>query len=108
MTDWNDIRSAQADITEWASANFPMRTPQGTFVKLLEEIAETAAAPGSPSEYADLIILIFDLASMYRVDIPKALEDKMKINKKRDWVFNTTTGLAHHIPPPPVRIDKPK
>jgi len=107
MTNWNDIREAQADITSWANINFPLRTPQGTFVKLLEEIAEVAANPGHPLEYADLLILIFDLASMYRVDIPLALEQKMVINRKREWVFNTTTGLAHHIPPP-IRMEKPK
>lgn len=94
-------------ITGWADANFPLRTPQGTFVKLLEEIAEVAANPGHPLEYADLLILIFDLASMYKVDIPMALEQKMVINLRREWVFNTTTGLAHHVEPPP-KLERPR
>lgn len=97
MTNWDSIRQAQADISEWADKEFPKRTTQGVFIKLLGELGELAANPQDPYEYADLLVLIFDYASLNKIDIPRALADKMAINKRRRWVFDEVTGLARHV-----------
>lgn len=97
MTNWDSIRVAQSSITAWADAQFPARTTQGVFIKLLGELGELAANPTDPHEYADLLILIFDYASLNGINIPRALEEKMAINESRKWVFNHATGIAHHI-----------
>jgi NTP pyrophosphatase (non-canonical NTP hydrolase) len=96
ITNWGSIRDTQAAITQWADEQFPTRAPDGTFKKFLGEMAEFAESPNA-SEFADMIILLFDLASMYKIDIPTAVRDKMLINVKREWVFNTNTGMAHHV-----------
>jgi NTP pyrophosphatase (non-canonical NTP hydrolase) len=97
QVNWDSIKSAQTEITQWADKQFPKRTRQGVFIKLLEEIAELAANPRSSTEYADLLVLIFDYASMHNIDIPNALSVKMKINQNRKWQWDESTGLAHHI-----------
>lgn len=38
---------------------------------------------GIPSEIADVIIRCFDLAGIYKIDIEKAVLEKMEFNKKR-------------------------
>lgn len=98
MVDWNNIREAQAAITAWANENFPKRTAHSALVKLvLEEVPELLQSLDSPLEYADCLVLLFDIASLRGIDISQALAEKMAINQSRQWHFDDATGLAHHI-----------
>ncbi|SRR6266404_716151 len=97
MTDWNNFADAQRDISTWAGKQFPKRTVAGVYLKLYGEVYESIRNPGSPDEFADLMILLLDLASMQHINVANAIADKMKINKKRLWIFDEITGLAQHV-----------
>lgn len=93
---WDSISWVQRYVTTWASDAFPSRKADGVFKKLLQELGELAANPNGPHEYADILVLLFDYASMHNIDIPKALEEKMGINIDRQWKWDHTTGMAQH------------
>lgn len=98
MTDWNRIPDVQQAITDWANKNFPRRTAHSALVKLvMEEVPELVRDLKSPGEYADCLILLFDIASLMGIDIARAVHDKMIINQNREWEFDEKTGLAHHV-----------
>lgn len=95
---WDSIGDVQRVIKLWANKNFPRRTSHQALCKLvLEEIPEFLQEQDSAEEYADLLILIFDIASLRGIDIAEALEAKMKINIQRKWSIDPNTGIAKHI-----------
>jgi NTP pyrophosphatase (non-canonical NTP hydrolase) len=102
--DWNDIRQVQRHINEWADHTFGYgRDPQASLSKLvLEEIPELLShkkvrgLEGIDLEFADTLILLLDLADMWGIDVPKALENKMSINHKRRWKLDESTGFYNH------------
>lgn len=113
QTNWDSIAQAQGHITRWANANFPHRTAHHALSKLvLEEIPEMlqtvremeAAKKRNEAvdllavekEFADTLILLFDLASLWRIDIQRGLRDKMLINEHRMWAIDES-GIAHHV-----------
>ena len=53
-----------------------------------------------PLEFADVAILLFDIAHLKGIDIGKAISDKMEINKKRVWGIDRHTGLMSHLKVP--------
>ena len=95
--DWDSITMVQNQIKRWADRNFPARTAHSALCKLmLHEIPEFALAQHDPGEYADLLILIFDIATLNGIDIPQALHDKMQVNYLRKWDWDPATGMAQH------------
>lgn len=98
MKNEGDIRELQTRIAKWADSVFPNRTPFGAAAKLvMEEIPEWLQNPKDPLEYADLVILILDIASLNGVDVKQAVLDKMSINERRRWEINPDTGLMRHL-----------
>lgn len=99
QTGRSSIAEVQKDITDWADRTFPDRTYQGTFNKLVfEEIPELInGGVYDPMEYADILILVLDLAYLVGVDAEKAVAEKMAINKERTWQKNPISGLFRHI-----------
>lgn len=87
------------EIAQWANQVFPDRTVGGSLYKLvLEEIPEFVGSDMTdPLEYADLIILILDLAFLRGIDVEKALIEKMAINRGRSWEKNPLTGAMSHV-----------
>lgn len=104
--DWNNIEQAREYVTEWANRTFPGRTPGQALSKLvLHEIPETLMAikEGKPTsemelEFADLLILILDLGSLWGINIPRGLARKMEINEHRMWLRDVD-GIAQHVVP---------
>lgn len=92
------IRELTAEIVAWADSAFPKRTVQSALIKFFSEIGELADDPSKPGEYADVCILVFDLAAMHGVDLAQAIRDKLAINKGRDWV-EMPTGVFRHRDP---------
>lgn len=91
------VEDLQHEIKTWADSVFPGRTAHGALCKLmLEEIPEFALAPHDPGEYADLVILILDIATLNGIDVATAVEAKMEKNRKRTWRLDQDTGLMHH------------
>lgn len=89
----------QHDITSWADAVMPDRVPQNTFNKLVfEEIPELVKGGlDDPMEYADILILVIDLAYLKGIDAAAAVREKMKINRQRNWAMDPTTGMFSHV-----------
>jgi NTP pyrophosphatase (non-canonical NTP hydrolase) len=82
FTDINDITD---DIQEWLREVHPDRTPDQVWSKLMEELDELQQRPTDLYEWADVLILIFDLCEMYGLDVAKGIHWKMKINRERHW-----------------------
>jgi DNA-binding CsgD family transcriptional regulator len=93
------LNSLAIDIHDWANTTFPNRTHANTFSKLVfHEIPELFQSGGSdPLEYADILILLLDLAKMKGIDIEAAIKEKMRINRERMWKLDTTTGIHSHV-----------
>ena len=92
-----DIQDIQTDIRIWADSVYPNRTIASALLKLYGEVAEIVETPDSPGEYADVMIILMDLASMHNVDIGKAIMDKMQVNYNRSWAVNPITGVMDHV-----------
>lgn len=90
------VNALQDKVHAWANETFPYRTPAIAWLKLFEELGEVIKNPEDPLEWADVFILLLDLASMHEVSIPEACMDKMVINSARDWVVGPT-GVMQHV-----------
>ena len=87
----------QKRITEWAEKTFPKRTWDNCFKKLfMEELPEILDKRDDPLEYADLFILLIDMAHMKGVNIADAVRRKVEINEAREWDRDPETGLYSH------------
>lgn len=90
------MRGLQLAVVAWADKAFPNRTPHIAFLKLFEEIGELVKHPGEPLEYADVILLLMDLASMHGItDLAGAIVKKLAINAERQWAV-TGLGVMQH------------
>ena len=83
------------EVVAWANAAIPDRTPASALIKMFEEVGELSKDLRSSGEYADVLIMILDLAHMHGVDLEKAVRDKMEINRSRTWT-RTETGTYQH------------
>jgi NTP pyrophosphatase (non-canonical NTP hydrolase) len=104
LINWNNLREVQAEITRWANEKFPHRTDHQAIYKLVvEEIPELMIHKKEEgnhrigTELADCFILLLDLASMWRVDIGQAIQEKMEINYDRSWDMDVN-GIHQHVP----------
>lgn len=91
-----DIQTLTNEIVTWADSVFPDRQPQSALLKLFEETGELVRDPSSAGEYADICIMVFDLANMHGVDLAQAIREKLEINRARVWNRTSTGTLQHH------------
>ncbi len=91
------LRTLQNDIVRWADRTFPHRTVEDILRKLEEERKELLDGMITGDEYADIFILVMDLAAQHGIDIQKALVDKLEINRKREWKLNPDTNTMQHV-----------
>lgn len=82
-------------VNEFANYAFPDRTQQSVTLKMFEEFGELIGSPSDPSEYADVFILLFDLAACNGVDIGQAIRDKIGVLIERSW-SKTEMGTYQH------------
>ena len=99
MTDPTDctLKAFQVGITAWANRMFPDRTADEILRKMLIEVEELIEDRVTPDEYADVVILVLDLASQYGIDIERAVLDKMAVNEHRRWQRDPATGTMQHV-----------
>ena len=94
----DSLKALQNEVSAWADSVYPNRTFEATVGKFHEEIAELQeSGHADPSEYADVLILALDLATLCGIDIEKAVRDKIEINYKRTWAVNAQTGIMSHV-----------
>lgn len=92
LTDIDDITS---DIMDWLRSVHPDRTPDQVWLKLEEELKELKERPTDAWEWADVLILIFDLMELYGIDPIKAIHWKMATNRQRKWELTDDGTLKH-------------
>lgn len=73
---------------KWSESTFGCVGPIGPLKHLSKEALEAAAEPDDLSEWADMQFLLWDAqrrAGISDAEITAAMEDKLKINMKRQW-----------------------
>ena len=91
----SDLTELTREVVDWADNAIPERTAASALIKMFEEIGELTKDLRSPGEYADVMIMLLDLAHMHEVDIGQAVRDKMAVNRSRTWAI-TETGTYQH------------
>jgi NTP pyrophosphatase (non-canonical NTP hydrolase) len=92
------INELTAKIKTWADAVFPDRTAHSALCKLvLEEIPEFLQELDSPGEYADILILMLDIANLRGINVEAAVANKMAVNYQRVWRRDPVNGTMHHV-----------
>ena len=91
------VLELQDEVAAFAEKAFGPDREDAAWKKLFEEIGETLKNPDDPSEWADVFIILLDLATMRGVDVATATRAKLDIIKDRVWV-QTPTGTFQHVP----------
>lgn len=92
------IEELQKLISEWADEVFPDRTVRGSLAKLMtEELPELCTDLTDPDEYADVVIMVLDLAHQMGINVQEAVLRKMEINRTRVWKRDPDSGFYKHI-----------
>ena len=86
-------------VVEWADSVFPDRTEEAALRKMmLEELPELLnGGRDDPGEYADVLILLVDIAYLRGFDIVAAAQEKMTVNEGRSWKLDPVTGSLKHV-----------
>jgi hypothetical protein len=95
---WNivsELKELTDEIVDWADLVFPDRTPESALIKLYTEIGELSEDLTQAGEYADIFIMLLDLADMHGVDVAAAIRDKIKVNAGRTWKRNKIGTYQH-------------
>lgn len=91
------VADSQRLITAWADKTFPDRTIQEAITKLKKETAELEVSGHlDAGEFADVAILLFDIAHLQGIDLSRAIENKMRINESRSWQ-KLEDGTHQHV-----------
>lgn len=91
------VADSQRLITAWADRTFPDRTIEEAVKKLKKETAELEVSGHlDAGEFADVAILLFDIAHLQGIDLSRAIENKMRINESRQWQ-KLKDGTHQHI-----------
>ena len=104
IINWDSMTDAAEAINAWANRTFPGRPPKSSINKLgMEELPELLihlkerGTEGIGEEWADCMILLLDLARIWKIDPAKAIENKMRINNNRMWRKDDETGFYNHV-----------
>lgn len=89
------IEAIQAEIRGWADTVYPHRTAANIVAKLRKELEELADDVTDPLEYADLLILALDLASINGICAADAVRQKIAINYVRKWEIAPDGEMSH-------------
>lgn len=92
-----NVQELQAEVAGWIDPLNPNRTSLSTVAKILEEIGELIASErmNDPLELADVAILVLDLFHLQKVDLVKAVQAKLEINRTRTWQIADSGAMRH-------------
>lgn len=98
------IAALTEQVVRWASSAFPERSIDTVRLKLTtQEIPELLVAIGlkhwdhAGEEIADVLILLLDLCAMLKIDLARAIQHKMLVNRGRRWTIGPD-GVSQHLP----------
>lgn len=92
-------------VTKWQNETFKASTAMSKIAHLGQEYVELVVAvkmkdPQRRLEFADAFILLYGAAAadgMTYEDICKAIDEKMEINRKREWGLPDKNGVINHV-----------
>lgn len=93
-------------VVKWQNETFPQSTSLAKFDHLAEEMKELKEElkkrdPANlKKELADCFILMFGIADSEGLDwiqLLRAIDSKMRANKKRKWGIPEPNGVVHHL-----------
>lgn len=85
---------------EWSDRQFGNVGPVGPLKHLAKEAMEAAEAPDDISEFADIIMLVWDAtrrAGISDYQLAEAVAEKLERNKRRAWGSVTDGEPCHHL-----------
>lgn len=85
---------------EWSDRQFGNVGPIGPLKHLAKEAMEAAQAPDDISEFADIIMLVWDAtrrAGISDYQLAEAVAEKLERNKRRTWGSVTDGEPCHHL-----------
>lgn len=91
------VRQAHA---EWSDRQFGNVGPVGPLKHLAKEAIEAAEAPDDISEFADIIMLVWDAtrrAGITDEQLAVAVAEKLERNKRRQWGIVKDGEPCHHL-----------
>ena len=91
------IEGLRVAALEWQADTFPQRTPHSIATHLLREATELQQSPDDPSEIADVFLLLIALANEVGVDLARAVNAKLALNKARTWGTPDAHGVVEHV-----------
>lgn len=91
------VSALQQEVFEFAEKTFGAGREDAAWKKLFEELGEVLKSPRDPAEWGDVFILLFDLATIYGVQVDEATRTKLATIANRVW-NRTETGTFQHVP----------
>lgn len=97
------LHDLASDQSQWSQATFgadSVRGPMGALKHLEREAKEAQADPTNIEEYADCFLLILDAArraGIKPIELMKAAQAKMEINKARQWPKPVDDEPVEHV-----------
>lgn len=97
-------RETQQSVSDWAQATFgPASTNARVAARANEEMAELLrhltnddTHPQAAAEIADIVIILYRLATRLGVDLGDEVDSKMTINRSRKWNMSDD-GHGYHV-----------
>ncbi len=97
-------RETQETITQWIEATFGAAGSNARVVaRANEEMAEMVkdvtiddASPRLAEEMADVVIVLYRVATRLGVDLHTEIDKKMAINRARTWALDGS-GCGYHV-----------
>lgn len=97
-------KETQDTVSRWAEETFgPASSNARVAARANEEMAELLRAltaddnsPRAVVEIADVVIILYRLATRLRVDLHTAVDEKMRINRSRQWRLDGS-GHGYHV-----------
>lgn len=86
------LRAVQA----WQAETFTRATTASVLAHLRREVAELAAAPTDPSEWADVLILAVGGLGTLGLDAETEVRRKLDLNRTRQWAEPDAEGVVEH------------
>jgi len=98
---------SQLTINAWQNSTFGKPRRLSVIGKLHDEVSELMAAALSArrpkgkreaiaEELADLLIVAYQVAGAYQIDLLARVDDKMAVNRQRTWVL-LGGGIGQHV-----------
>ncbi len=95
----DEMEVALEAVHEWAMSVPMARTPHSICEHIRRELIEIEANPDDPEEYADVLMMLYNLAKMRKISYKQlivAVDRKLLICQRREWAPPDKDGVVEH------------